>query len=76
VADGIFQRMADRGMALPWSGTFRFLAFAVLCEGFAVGVEAAYLWGMKVPRPVVWAFVANAASASIGWLSWRLTGWP
>jgi len=76
LAGAAFQRMADRGMALPWSATFRFLAFGVLCEGFAVAVEAVYLRAMRVPRPLLWALVANAASASIGWLCWRLTGWP
>ena len=40
----------------------------VCAELFAVAVEAAWLasWGVK--RPIEWAFVANAASFSVGLL--------
>ncbi|MFT3764477.1 MAG: hypothetical protein QM820_03010 [Minicystis sp.] len=76
-ADAIFLWMARHGLrSLVAGDTFRWLAFGVLAEGFAVAVEALYLRAMRVPRPWSWALVANFASASLGYVSFRLTGWP
>lgn len=46
-------------------------------EAFAVVAEAAYLrWGFGVRRALLWALFANAVSASLGFLSRSLFGWP
>jgi hypothetical protein len=47
-----------------------------VAEVFAVLVEAAYVARFGVERALLWAFVANAASASIGLTSRWLFGVP
>lgn len=77
LADAIFRAMLRAGLrALVASEGFRFVAFGALAEGFAVAVEALYLRAFRAPRPLLLAFLANLASASAGYLSFRLTGWP
>ena len=57
---------------LPW----RHELFFVTAESFAVLAEGLLLRALRVPRPLLWALVANAASAGLGMLTRALTGWP
>ena len=56
----IFPMLRPSGMS--------FITMAVAAEIFAVGVEALYLHWCRMPRPLLWAFLANAISVSIGLL--------
>jgi hypothetical protein len=76
LADAIYTSMARQGMRVVSNPTFRLLGFALLCEGFALGAEALYLSLFKVRRALLWSLVANLASASAGYLSWLLFGFP
>ena len=76
LADAIYAWMSLRGVAIVHRAAFRTLGFALLAEGFAVGVEAMYLRAFKVRRALVWSLLANGASAGLGYLLWALTGWP
>jgi hypothetical protein len=60
----------------PWLEGWRYPLFFVTAESFAVVVEAMILRGLRVPRPFLWALVANAFSAFSGILVRELTGWP
>jgi hypothetical protein len=57
---------------LPWRHTL----FFITAESFAVLAEALLLRALRVPRPLLWALVANAASAGLGMLMRAWTGWP
>ncbi len=61
-----------------WPGllAWRHELFFVTAESFAVLAEALLLRALRVPRPLLWALVANAASAGLGMLARELTGWP
>jgi hypothetical protein len=72
----IFAWMAGRGMSLVSSGAFRWIALAVGCESFAVGVEALYLKAFRLPRALLWSLAVNFASASLGLYCSLLFGWP
>jgi hypothetical protein len=76
LADAIYASMYGHGLVIVSSPTFRLLGFALLAEGFAVGAEALYLCALKVKRALLWSLVANFASASAGYLSWSLFGFP
>lgn len=61
---------------LPWLEGWRYLAYFAVAESFAVAAEALLLRALRVPRPFLWALVANATSALTGLgLRW-LIGWP
>lgn len=69
----LWQRTVAAWPALqPWRHTLFFLT----AESFAVLAEALLLRALKVPRPLLWALVANAASAGLGMLMRAFTGWP
>jgi hypothetical protein len=76
LTNAIYVAMARQGFTVVSSATFRLLGYALLCEGFAVGAEALYLRALKVRRALLWSLVANFASASVGYLSGSLFGWP
>jgi len=76
VADAIYAAMSLRGMEIVHDGAFRTLGFGLLCEGFAVSVEAVYLRAFQVRRALLWSLLANGASAAAGYLLWSLTGFP
>ncbi|MFO0760935.1 MAG: hypothetical protein U0359_30945 [Byssovorax sp.] len=76
LADWLFAKMASRGMAIVHQEVFRTAAFALLAEGFAVLAEALYFRALKAPRPLLASLAANGASALLGYLCWRLTGFP
>jgi len=57
---------------LPW----RHALFFVTAESFAVLAEALLLRALRVRRPLLWALVANAASAGTGMLTRALFDWP
>lgn len=57
---------------LPWRHTL----FFITAEAFAVLAEALLLRALRVPRPLLWALLANATSAGLGVLLRALTGWP
>ncbi len=76
VTDALLAWLARRGVGLVWSAAFRLALFGVLCEGFAVGVEALYLRAFRLPRALLWSLVANFASASVGFACTTLLGWP
>jgi hypothetical protein len=56
--------------------TLGYWGYVAVAEVFAVLVEAAYVARFGVERALLWAFVANAASASIGLTSRWLFGVP
>lgn len=57
---------------LPW----RYALFFVVAESFAVLAEGLLLRALRVPRPLLWALLANATSAGLGLLLRAFTGWP
>ncbi len=80
VIPGIF-RALDRfflghGARFVLDPTYRFIAFGVLCEGFAFVAEGFYFMAFRRKRPFLWSLVANGVSASVGYIFYRLTGWP
>lgn len=60
----------------PWLEGWRYPLFFVTAESFAVVAEALLLKALRVPRPLLWALVANATSAGLGMLLRELVGWP
>jgi hypothetical protein len=76
LADALFAAMARRGLSIVHHSLFRTLVFALLAEGFAVGVEALYFKALSAPRPLRASLLANALSALLGYLCWSLTGFP
>lgn len=57
---------------LPW----RHVLFFITAESFAVLAEGLLLRALRVRRPLLWALVANAASAGTGMLTRALFDWP
>ncbi len=57
---------------LPW----RYALFFAAAEAFAVLAEALLMRALRVRRPLLWALVANAASAGMGLLTRALFDWP
>jgi hypothetical protein len=57
-------------LGLGYSGTL------VLVEGFAIGVEAAWLSARGVKHAFSWSLLANLASVTLGFLSRWAFGWP
>jgi predicted PurR-regulated permease PerM len=47
-----------------------------IAEVFAVVAEGAFLWALGLRRALLWALLANVASAGLGLLSRSLFGWP
>ncbi|MBL8975851.1 MAG: hypothetical protein JNK56_34935, partial [Myxococcales bacterium] len=60
----------------PGLAAWRYELFFLTAESFAVVAEALLLRALRVPRPLLWALVANATSAGLGMLLRELTGWP
>ncbi|MBI4953861.1 MAG: hypothetical protein HY908_17690 [Myxococcales bacterium] len=56
--------------------TGSYVAFTIVAEAFAVGVEAAYLRADGLQRAWAWSLLANAASAGLGLGLRALVGWP
>jgi len=58
-----------------WPGSY--WGMVAVAEAFAVAAEALYLGLLfQAKRPLLWALVANAASAGLGFLSRAAFGWP
>jgi hypothetical protein len=76
VTAALFEWMAQRGIAVVWSGAFRWVVLAICCEGFAVGVEALYLMAFRLRRALLWSLAINFASASLGLCCSLAFGWP
>lgn len=66
------------GLAWRWPalGEHRYALFFVTAESFAVLVEAWLMRACGLRRALLWALLANASSAGLGFLSRRLVGWP
>lgn len=62
------------GMTAP--KTLGYWGYVAVAETFAVVGEAVYMDVFGVKRPLLWAFVANAASAGIGLTLRHFFGWP
>ncbi len=69
----------------PWSlavdrwpalAEWRYAIFFVVAESFAVLAEGLLLRALRVPRPLLWALLANATSAGLGMLLRATVGWP
>jgi hypothetical protein len=69
---------AKLGLALGVSAPARFgyWGYVAIAETFAVVAEAFYLNVFGVKRPLLWALVANAASAGVGLTLRHFFGWP
>ncbi len=69
---------AKLGVALGMTETanFGYWSYVALAETFAVVAEAVYMAAFGMKRPLLWAFVANAASAGIGLTLRHFFGWP
>ena len=57
-----------------WPGGY--WGYVGAAEAFAVGAEALFLWRLGVGRPLLWALVANGASAGLGLGCRAVFGWP
>jgi hypothetical protein len=64
--------MLDPSMA----ASDRWLAYAIVAESFAIGIEALYLRALSVRQPFVTALGANLMSVGLGLLSREVFGWP
>lgn len=62
--------------AAPWLEAWRYTAYFVVAESFAVVAEALLLRALRVPRAFLWALVANMTSALTGLALRALVGWP
>jgi hypothetical protein len=62
--------------AFPRLITTTYRGMVVAAEVFAIVVEAMILSGAGLPRPFLWALVANLTSVSLGLLSRYLFGLP
>lgn len=72
-----YSRVWDRAtFAWPWLEEWRYPLFFVTAESFAVVAEGLLLRALRVPRPFLWALVANAVSAFSGIVLRELVGWP
>ena len=78
VIPALFSSRLWLGMVAQWPGllAWRYELFFITAESFAVLSEALLLRALRVPRPLLWALVANATSAGLGMLLRELTGWP
>jgi hypothetical protein len=63
-------------IAFGLTGEPKWIAYAVVAESFAVGIEAIYLRACDVPKPFVTALGANLMSVGLGLLSRQMFGWP
>lgn len=72
-APGPYDDLAYRWPAL---GVHRYTIYLLVAETFAVVAEAALLRACGLRRALLWALLANAASAGLGFLSRHLVGWP
>lgn len=68
-----YEQLAARWPALH---EHRYTLFFITAESFAVLVEALVLRASGLRRALLWALLANAASAGLGIASRRLLGWP
>lgn len=68
-----YERLGARWPALL---DHRYAIFFVVAESFAVLVEALLLRAAGLRRALLWALLANAASAGLGIVARRLVGWP
>jgi hypothetical protein len=60
----------------PTSRWLGYWGYVALAEAFAVLAEAAYFRALGLPRALLWALGANAASAGLGLASRALWGVP
>jgi hypothetical protein len=74
----VFYSQAYEDLAYRWPGLVdhRYTIYFVVAESFAVGVEALLLRGCGLQRAFLWALLANASSAGLGFLSRHFIGWP
>ncbi len=62
-----------------WNALHRaggYWGMVVAAELFAILVEALYLNRLGLRRALVWAFVANLSSVTLGLISRAIFGWP
>jgi len=64
------------GLGVSAPQVFGFWGYVAIAETFAVVAEAFYLRAFEIKRPLLWAFVANGASAGIGLTFRHFFGWP
>lgn len=76
LAERLYLAVLAPHASLRLGDTGRYVMMVAIAETFAVVAEALYLRYLERPRPLLWAFVANAASASLGLLSRRIFGVP
>lgn len=62
--------------AWPALEAWRYTAYFVVAESFAVLAEAALLHALRVPRALLWALVGNMTSALTGLALRAAVGWP
>lgn len=64
---------------IPRIPSTSYVEYLIRAETFAVVVEAFYFYSFHIVymrRALAWAFVVNALSAGLGFLSRDLFGWP
>lgn len=66
----------DLALAWPALDVHRYAIYFVFAETFAVAVEALLLRACGLRRALLWALLANASSAGLGFLSRHFFGWP
>lgn len=54
----------------------RYTLFFLVAETFAVVAEALLLRAFGLRRALLWALLANATSAGLGFIVRHYTGWP
>lgn len=74
----VFYSGAIDDLTWRWPGldAHRYTIYFLCAESFAVGVEALLLRACGLRRAFLWALLANASSAGLGFLSRALFGWP
>lgn len=60
----------------PALETHRYTLFFLAAETFAVVVEALLLRAFGLRRALLWALLANATSAGLGFIARHFVGWP
>ncbi|MDC0717205.1 hypothetical protein [Nannocystis bainbridge] len=75
---GVFYSRAyeDLGYHWPFVTAHRYTIYFIVAETFAVVVEALLLRGCGLRRAFLWALLANATSAGLGFFSRHFLGWP
>lgn len=74
----IFYGDAYEALAYRWPALLvhRYTLFFLTAETFAVCAEALLLRAFGLRRALLWALLANATSAGLGFIARHYTGWP